>query len=53
MVTIDAAVLAAANRIMHMDYPDDLTQEQRIRAFELDAQLLAGAVALAATERSS
>ena len=45
MNQLDASV-QAANRLMHMDYPDDLTSQQRaMRAME-DAQMCAGALIL-------
>jgi len=34
--------LKAANRIMHMDYPGNLSRDELIRWFTEDAQLVAG-----------
>lgn len=50
--------LVAANRIIHMDYPDDLTQEERLKRYSEDAALCAAGLlspappAVSATNRS-
>jgi hypothetical protein len=45
---ITPSVLAAANRIMHMDYDRALTLEQRMVRVSDDANIVAGAIALLA-----
>lgn len=46
---VDPAVLAA-NRIMHLDYPETNTNGQTLDALMADAQLVAGAFIEAVTE---